>query len=230
MSVGVPPGVCASLSVRATLSVHANLSVRANLRALGVILSAIMMVLVPFVPHEVGAKEAVPTEMDRVQQKRAVELSEHLRCLVCQNQTIADSNAELAQDLRRQVREQITQGKSDSQIIDFMVQRYGDFVLYKPPVKATTLLLWFGPLLLLLLAIFALARHVRMRNRRAEPAPLSEAEHEKARRLLDLGLPAGGVLADHVARAGDTSKTGKASKAGKTSKTSKPSDLGKGRA
>ena len=86
-------------------------------------------------PSFVFANEAVPTELDRVQQKRAVELSEHLRCLVCQNQTIADSNAELAQDLRRQVREQIKQGKSDSEIAAFMVQRYGDFVLYKPPVK-----------------------------------------------------------------------------------------------
>jgi cytochrome c-type biogenesis protein CcmH len=112
-------------------------------------------------------------------------LAEHLRCLVCQNQTIADSNAELAQDLRRQVREQIAQGKSDSEIASFMVQRYGDFVLYNPPVKPTTLLLWFGPGLLLLIGIVMLIRNVRARSRRAEPAALTEAEHAKASGLLD---------------------------------------------
>ncbi len=135
-------------------------------------------------PLGLWATEAVPTELDRVQQKRAVELSENLRCLVCQNQTIADSNAELAQDLRRQVREQIAQGRSDKEIVAFMVQRYGDFVLYNPPVKATTLLLWFGPGLLLLAGIALLLRNVRVRRRAAEPAQLSPEEHERASGLL----------------------------------------------
>ena len=134
------------------------------------------------------AAEAVPTETDRVQQKRAVELSEHLRCLVCQNQTIADSNAELAQDLRRQVREQIAQGRSDAQIITFMVQRYGDFVLYKPPVKATTLLLWFGPALLLLAGIVVLFRNLRARALLAGPSELSGEERARAASLLDGGI------------------------------------------
>ena len=132
-----------------------------------------------------AGKEAVPTELDRVQQKRAVELSEHLRCLVCQNQTIADSNAELAQDLRRQVREQIAQGRSDSEIVAFMVQRYGDFVLYNPPLKATTILLWFGPGALLLAGIAALIRNVRARRRLEEPAGISDEERKRAGELLE---------------------------------------------
>ena len=133
-----------------------------------------------------AAGEAVPTDADRVQQKRAIELEENLRCLVCQNQTIADSNAELAQDLRRQVREQIAQGRTDAEIIGYMVQRYGDFVLYKPPVKATTLLLWFGPALLLLAGGFALFRNVRTRAARRTPAPeLTSEERARASGLLE---------------------------------------------
>ena len=94
------------------------------------------------------AADAVPTEMDPVKAARAVKLAEKLRCLVCQNQTIADSNAELANDLRTQIREQIAAGKTDDQILDYMVARYGDFVLYQPPLKPTTILLWGGPALL----------------------------------------------------------------------------------
>ncbi len=136
--------------------------------------------------------EAVPTDADRVNQKRAIELEENLRCLVCQNQTIADSNAELAQDLRRQVREQIAQGRTDAEIISYMVQRYGDFVLYKPPVKATTLLLWFGPALLLLAGGIALFRNVRTRAaRRTPPAELTSEERERAGRMLGTGTGTG---------------------------------------
>ena len=142
------------------------------------------MLLLLLAPFCAWPREAVPTDLDRVQQKRAVELSENLRCLVCQNQTIADSNAELAQDLRRQVREQIAQGRSDTEIVAFMVQRYGDFVLYNPPVKATTLLLWFGPGLLLLAGIALLYRNVRVRRRAAEPPELSSEEHDRASSLL----------------------------------------------
>jgi cytochrome c-type biogenesis protein CcmH len=127
--------------------------------------------------------EAAPTEQDPVEQQRAVRLSEQLRCLVCQNQSIADSGAELAVDLRRQIREQISEGKSDGEIIDFMVQRYGDFVLYRPPVKATTMLLWFGPAVLLLIGIVVLARHLRARRGTEEQA-LSEAERQRAQALL----------------------------------------------
>jgi cytochrome c-type biogenesis protein CcmH len=130
------------------------------------------------------AADAVPTEKDSVAASRAVKLSEKLRCLVCQNQTIAESNAELAQDLRRQVHEQIAAGKSDDEIVDFMVARYGDFVLYQPPVKPTTVLLWAGPALLLLLGIFGLVRILRARRGEAEETPLTAEEHERAARLL----------------------------------------------
>ena len=130
------------------------------------------------------AANAVPTAQDPVAQSRAVKLSEQLRCLVCQNQTIAESNADLALDLRQQIREQIAAGKSDDEIIQYMVNRYGDFVLYKPPFKATTLLLWLGPALLLVGGMLVLVRVLRARNAAAEPAALSTEERERAARLL----------------------------------------------
>jgi len=129
------------------------------------------------------AKEAAPAAADPQLEKRVMTLAEELRCLVCQNQTIADSNAPLAVDLREQVREKIRKGESDAEIIDYMVQRYGDFVRYRPPVKAATLLLWFGPIVLLIVGLFVLVR--RLRAPRAEPmAPLSEAERARATALL----------------------------------------------
>jgi len=131
-------------------------------------------------PH---AAEAVPTEQDRATNARAVALAEQLRCLVCQNQTIADSSAELAVDLRRQVREQIAAGRTDREILDYMTQRYSDFVLYRPPLKPATFLLWGGPLALLTIGIFMLARIVRSRRAVATP-PLTTEEHARAERLL----------------------------------------------
>jgi cytochrome c-type biogenesis protein CcmH len=128
--------------------------------------------------------DAVPTEKDSVADARAVNLSEKLRCLVCQNQTIADSNAELAQDLRRQIHEQIAAGKSDDEIVAYMVARYGDFVLYQPPVKSTTALLWAGPALLVVLGFVVLARVLRSRRAQANEVPLTAEEHERAARLL----------------------------------------------
>ena len=110
-------------------------------------------------------------------------LAAELRCLVCQNQTIADSNAPLAEDLRNRVREKMRQGSSDSQIIDFMVERYGDFVLYRPPVKATTLLLWFGPLLLLAAGFVVLVRRV-LRWRPAQDLEINASERKRAAELL----------------------------------------------
>lgn len=125
---------------------------------------------------------------DPVAEKRLQHLSEELRCLVCQNQNIADSNAELAQDLRREIRGMIQAGKSDKEIIDFMVVRYGDFVLYRPPVKGITLLLWGGPIALLLLGLFVLQRYLRQRARRmADDRPLSAAEAGRAEALLKEG-------------------------------------------
>ena len=123
-------------------------------------------------------------------EKRLQHLSEELRCLVCQNQTIADSNAELAQDLRREIRGMIGDGKSDKEIIDFMVVRYGDFVLYRPPVKGITLLLWGGPVALMLLGLVVLLRYLRRRAARvADDAPLSADEAGRAEALLNESEP-----------------------------------------
>ena len=122
---------------------------------------------------------------DAALDKRVMELSAELRCLVCQNQTLADSNADLAVDLRRQIREQLGSGKSERDVLDFMVQRYGDFVLYRPPLKASTVLLWGGPFLLLALGILLLARRIRSVNRQ-EP-PLSDAERTRAAALIEPG-------------------------------------------
>ena len=133
-------------------------------------------------PPTARAADAVPTEMDPVSAARAVKLAEKLRCLVCQNQSIADSNASLADDLRRQIREQIAAGRSDDQIVDYMVNRYGDFVLYQPPLKATTVLLWAGPALLLVGGFAVLVRNLRRRG--SAPGALTDEERARAARLL----------------------------------------------
>ena len=115
-------------------------------------------------------------------EKHVMAISEELRCLVCQNQTIADSNAELAVDLRNQVREKLVQGMSDKDIIAYMVERYGDFVLYRPPVKATTWLLWFGPFLLLIGGVNFLG--MKLRRGRPNVEALPEAEMQRAAAML----------------------------------------------
>lgn len=131
------------------------------------------------------AKEAPTVAADPLLEKRAMALATELRCLVCQNQTIADSNADLAVDLKNQIREKLKAGMSDAQIIDYMVARYGDFVLYRPPVKATTLPLWIGPFVLLFAALAGLFYYI-LRRRRSTPAPpLSEAEQARVRSMLD---------------------------------------------
>ena len=115
--------------------------------------------------------------------RRVAELAHELRCLVCQNQTIADSNAPLAIDLRNQIREQLAAGKSERDVMDFMVARYGDFVLYRPPFKASTAALWLGPFVLLVLGALILYRRL-VRQRVLEPQ-LSEAERKRAAKLLE---------------------------------------------
>ena len=127
----------------------------------------------------VGAAAADDAALD----KRVAGLAQELRCLVCQNQTLADSNAPLAVDLRNQIRDQLKGGASERDVIDFMVARYGDFVLYRPPLKASTLALWIGPFLLLGLGIFLLLR--RLVRRRAPELALSEAERARAAKLLE---------------------------------------------
>jgi len=117
-------------------------------------------------------------DMDR----RVASLANELRCLVCQNQTLADSNAPLAVDLRNQIREQLAAGKSEGEVRNFMVERYGDFVLYRPPLKASTVALWAGPFLFLLAGAWLLRRVLR---RRAPEPELSEAERARAAKLLE---------------------------------------------
>ena len=131
------------------------------------------------------AEEAPPAADDPVLEKRVKTLSEELRCLVCQNQSLADSNADLAIDLRNQVRELMQAGKSDEEIREFMVDRYGDFVLYSPPVKASTLVLWGGPFVLLLIGIVLLATYLRRRERQLRAQAMSTEDRARARALLD---------------------------------------------
>ena len=133
------------------------------------------------------AREAAPTAADVVVEKRMVAISEELRCLVCQNESLAGSQADLAKDLRREIREQIAQGKSDKEILDFMTGRYGDFVRYRPPLKGTPFLLWFGPFLLLVAGIAALGIILRRRGKRVAEATLSAEEQKRAEALLSLG-------------------------------------------
>ena len=134
----------------------------------------------------VAAAEAEPTAFDPIAHQRVVEVSEQLRCLVCQNQSIAESNAELAVDLRNQVIEQVKAGKTNKEIIDYMVERYGDFVLYKPPFKMTTAILWLGPLALFVIGVGAFYVNLRRRKRLVEEAvkPLSKEEQALAADLL----------------------------------------------
>lgn len=147
-------------------------------------LSACLLALLMTLP--VAAREATPMASDPALEARVMVIAEELRCLVCQNETIAASHADLAVDLRAQIRSKLSQGQTSQQILDFMVERYGDFVLYRPPLKPLTLLLWVGPFALLLLAAGVLALNVR-RLRRSATEALSPAELQRARQLLDQG-------------------------------------------
>ena len=133
------------------------------------------------------AKEAVPVAEDPEVERRMVTLSEDLRCLVCQNETIAASRADFANDLRREIREQMKANKSDKEIVDFMVARYGDFVLYRPPVKSTTLFLWFGPFIFLLVGATALFVYLKRRRKQVEEPALTEQQLKQAETLLKEG-------------------------------------------
>jgi cytochrome c-type biogenesis protein CcmH len=129
------------------------------------------------------AKEAQPNEDPQIEQRMKA-LTEQLRCLVCQNETLADSRADLAEDLRRQIREQMKAGKSDQEIIAFLTDRYGDFVLYNPPVKRTTYLLWFGPFILLIGGTGVLYRYLKRRRELIQDKPLTADERKHAEEIL----------------------------------------------
>ncbi|WP_296336395.1 cytochrome c-type biogenesis protein [Delftia tsuruhatensis] len=130
------------------------------------------------------AGTAVPMAQNPETERRMAEISTELRCLVCQNESIAASRADLAVDLRRQIREQIESGKNDKEILAYMVDRYGDFVRYRPPVKGTTLLLWFGPAVLLVVSLIALLQYLRRRSSNVDDLPLSNEDRRRAEGLL----------------------------------------------
>jgi len=135
-------------------------------------------------PLSLYANEARPLADDEAVEQRLIKIAEEMRCLVCQNESLAGSHADLAEDLRREIRVQIRAGKSDAEVMDFMVTRYGDFVRYRPPVKPTTWLLWFGPFALLVLAVGALAFMLRRRNHLLPDTPLTDQQKQNAEALL----------------------------------------------
>ena len=147
-----------------------------------------LFVLILLIPSfAAAAYEASPLAENPQAEARLKALAVELRCLVCQNQTLADSNAPLAEDLRREVREMIAKDMSDKEIIDFLVTRYGDFVLYRPRWKASTTLLWVGPFLLLGGGATALVFALRRRQKKFTDVSLSEAEHNRVAQLLSEG-------------------------------------------
>jgi len=131
-----------------------------------------------------GKEAELASGEDPAVEQRLTKLSKELRCLVCQNETLADSQAGLADDLRKEIREQIKAGKSDKEIINFLTQRYGQFILYRPQVTPTTYLLWFGPFLLLAAGLVILFRYIQQRRNTIVDAPLTSEERKRAAELL----------------------------------------------
>ncbi|WP_255536705.1 cytochrome c-type biogenesis protein [Polynucleobacter sp. 80A-SIGWE] len=131
-----------------------------------------------------SAKDAAPLADDPVTEQRLITISEEMRCLVCQNESLAGSRSDLANDLRREIRVLIVEGKTDEQIRNFMVERYGDFVLYRPPVKPITWLLWIGPFVILLAGIIGLMVYLRRRNQSMPSATLSAEDNRRIDALL----------------------------------------------
>jgi cytochrome c-type biogenesis protein CcmH len=148
------------------------------------LLTIFSLVLVVTAVH---GREASLLAEDPVVEQRLIAISEELRCLVCQNESLAGSRADLALDLRRELRTLIKQGKSDEEIKEFMVSRYGDFVLYRPPVKPITWVLWLGPFVLMVAGIVMLMLYLRRRKQALTPELLSEEEIKQAQALLQKG-------------------------------------------
>lgn len=144
----------------------------------------LLILLFCLLPTFSYAGEAKDLAADPVLEKRMIILAEKLRCLVCQNESLASSHAELAEDLRREVREQMQKGKNDQEIIDYLVARYGDFVLYEPPMKSYTLLLWFGPFALLLIGAAVLVFQLRKRRQTMPEPVLTPEAQQRATALL----------------------------------------------
>lgn len=145
----------------------------------------ILFLLFLIIPSIGWSKEAIPVAEDPEIEKRMLMLTTDLRCLVCQNESIADSRADFSNDIRREIREQIKANKTDQEIVQFLVDRYGDFVLYNPPLKPTTILLWSGPIILFLIGFGSLIAYLRRRRERVEEVSLSETQLKKAETLLN---------------------------------------------
>jgi cytochrome c-type biogenesis protein CcmH len=145
------------------------------------------LVLILVACGNAGAKDAVPMADDPVVEQRLIVISEEMRCLVCQNESLAGSRSDLAMDLRRELRNLIKQGKTDAEIREFMVSRYGDFVLYRPPVKPSTWLLWAGPFGLMVLGVVVLFVYLRRRNAELPSNELTDEERKRAEALLQEG-------------------------------------------
>lgn len=136
-------------------------------------------------PSQAAPQPAAPAgRSDPQTDTRLKTLEEDLRCLVCQNQSLADSPSEWADGMRAQIRDKIDEGATDQEIIDFLIARYGDFVTYKPPLKPSTYILWFGPVLVLLLAVAIVLLYVRRRAAATAPEALDEEQKQRARELL----------------------------------------------
>lgn len=147
----------------------------------------ILLVALLCLPFVAQAKEAEYTSGDPEIHARVMGVAAELRCLVCQGQSLADSNSDFAKDMRVQIQEMMEGGMSDRQAVDFMVERYGDYVRYRPPFKATTMLLWFGPFILLAVGVAVLYTNVLRRRKQIDETPLTEEEHRRAAELLKEG-------------------------------------------
>lgn len=143
-------------------------------------------ILLMLIPCSAFTAEAVPVAEDPVIEKRLVQMAENLRCLVCQNESLAGSRSDFANDMRREIREQMKMNKSDEEILDYLVARYGDFILFNPPFKATTWFLWFGPFILFLGGGSALFFYLRRRRAqiKEEDVPLTESQRAQAELLI----------------------------------------------
>jgi len=145
----------------------------------------LLILLICLLPAFSYAGEAKDLAEDPVLEKRMIGLAENLRCLVCQNESLASSHADLAKDLRQEVREKMKQGMSDQEIIDFLVSKYGDFVLFDPPMKSYTILLWYGPFALLLIGLASLVYQLRKRKNTLPEGQLSAEQAQRAAALLN---------------------------------------------
>ncbi len=160
------------------------------------LITTLTLLCISFTANVALAKDAVPLADDPVTEQRLITISEEMRCLVCQNESLAGSRSDLANDLRREIRNLIQEGKTDEQIRAFMVERYGDFVLYRPPVKPITWLLWIGPFAILLAGIVGLLMYLRRRNQEVAGVTLSAEDNRRIDALLK-GAPTSASESKH---------------------------------